>query len=147
MIRKIDINDFESIYNLGQTVNSNYINLYNLNDIINDGNQKIYVYIIEKKVVAFVHITVSFEEADIVDIVVLERFRHQNIGTKLINFVIVENNLSKLNLEVRESNAIAIAFYQKLEFKIIRKIKKYYRNEDALFMVKEVKNKWKMYIF
>ena len=140
MIRKMLITDFESIYKLGQKINSNYVKLYNLEEVINDGSQKIYVYIINTIVVGFIHIAVSFDEADIIDIVILDEYRRQNIGTELINFAIAENNLLKLNLEVRESNTDAIAFYQHLNFKKIRKIKHYYNGEDALFMIKEVTN-------
>ena len=140
MIRKMLVTDFNSIYRLGKKVNLNYVKLYNLEEIINDKSQKIYVYTVNNIVVGFIHITVSFDEADIIDIVILDECRRQNIGTKLINFVIAQNSLKKLNLEVRESNNGAIAFYQHLNFKKIRKIKDYYKGENAIFMIKEVTN-------
>ena len=35
----------------------------------------------------------------------------------MISYAIKDNNLKKINLEVRESNKIAIEFYQKMNFK------------------------------
>lgn len=138
MIRKMLPKDFEDIYKLGTILNQNYAQLYKLNNIINDNNQIIYVYVVNNNVVGFLHLTISFDEADIVDIITNKNYCNQGIGTNLINYAIKNNNLIKLNLEVRESNLNAIKFYQHLNFKIIRKIKKYYNNEDAFFMVKEI---------
>ena len=138
MIRKMLPSDYSLIYKLGSQLNINYAKLNKLDDIINDNNQKVYVYIINNNVVGFLHITISFDEADIVDIITSEEYRNHGIGNSLISYAIKDNNLKKINLEVRESNKIAIEFYQKMNFKKVRIIKKYYGSEDAFFMVKEI---------
>ena len=138
MIRKMLPSDYNSIYKLGAQLNINYAKLNKLDYIVNDNNQKVYVYIINNNVVGFLHITISFDEADIVDIITSEEYRNHGIGNSLISYVIKDNNLKKINLEVRESNKIAIEFYQKMNFKKVRIIKKYYGTEDAFFMVKEI---------
>mgnify|MGYP000022420744 FL=1 len=138
MIRKMLPSDYNFIYKLGAQLNINYAKLNKLDDIVNDNNQKVYVYIINNNVVGFLHITISFDEADIVDIITSEEYRNHGIGNSLISYAIKDNNLKKINLEVRESNKIAIEFYQKINFKKVRIIKKYYGTEDAFFMVKEI---------
>ncbi len=138
MIRKMLPSDYNSIYKLGAQLNINYAKLNKLDDIVKDNNQKVYVYIINNNVVGFLHITISFDEADIVDIITSEEYRNHGIGNSLISYAIKDNNLKKINLEVRESNKIAIEFYQKMNFKKVRIIKKYYGTEDAFFMVKEI---------
>ena len=138
MIRKMLPSDYNSIYKLGAQLNINYAKLNKLDDIVNDNNQKVYVYIINNNVVGFLHITISFDEADMVDIITSEEYRNHGIGNSLISYAIKDNNLKKINLEVRESNKIAIEFYQKMNFKKVRIIKKYYGTEDAFFMVKEI---------
>lgn len=138
MIRKMLPSDYNSIYKLGAQLNINYAKLNKLDDIVNDNNQKVYVYIINNNVVGFLHITISFDEADIVDIITSEEYRNHGIGNSLISYAIKDNNLKKINLEVRESNKIAIEFYKKINFKKVRIIKKYYGTEDAFFMVKEI---------
>lgn len=138
MIRKMLPSDYSLIYKLGVQLNINYAKLNKLDDIINDNNQKVYVYIINNNVVGFLHITISFDEADIIDIITSKEYRNHGIGNSLISYAIKDNNLKKINLEVRESNKIAIEFYQKMNFKKVRIIKKYYGSEDAFFMVKEI---------
>lgn len=138
MIRKMLPSDYNSIYKLGAQLNINYAKLNKLDDIVNDNNQKVYVYIINNNVVGFLHITISFDEADIIDIITSKEYRNHGIGNSLISYAIKDNNLKKINLEVRESNKIAIEFYQKMNFKKVRIIKKYYGTEDAFFMVKEI---------
>lgn len=138
MIRKMLPSDYSLIYKLGAQLNINYAKLNKLDDIINDNNQKVYVYIINNNVVGFLHITISFDEADIIDIITSKEYRNHGIGNSLISYAIKDNNLKKINLEVRESNEIAIEFYQKMNFKKVRIIKKYYGSEDAFFMVKEI---------
>lgn len=138
MIRKMLPSDYNSIYKLGAQLNINYAKLNKLDDIVNDNNQKVYVYIINNNVVGFLHITISFDEVDIIDIITSKEYRNHGIGNSLISYAIKDNNLKKINLEVRESNKIAIEFYQKMNFKKVRIIKKYYGTEDALFMVKEI---------
>lgn len=138
MIRKMLPSDYSLIYKLGSQLNINYAKLNKLDDIINDNNQKVYVYIINNNVVGFLHITISFDEADIIDIITSKEYRNHGIGNSLISYAIKDNNLKKINLEVRESNKIAIEFYQKMNFKKVRIIKKYYGSEDAFFMVKEI---------
>lgn len=138
MIRKMLPIDYNSIYKLGAQLNINYEKLNKLDDIVNDNNQKVYVYIINNNVVGFLHITISFDEADIIDIITSKEYRNHGIGNSLISYAIKDNNLKKINLEVRESNKIAIEFYQKMNFKKVRIIKKYYGTEDAFFMVKEI---------
>ena len=138
MIRKIITSDFPIVYKLGEEINENYSHVNNLTSIINDNNKIIYFYIINNAVVGFIHLTVSFDEADIVDIITDKKYRRRNIGTSLIKYVINDNNLKKMNLEVRENNQGAIDFYENLQFKKVRRIKNYYGTEDAIFMVKEI---------
>ncbi|OQC51453.1 MAG: putative N-acetyltransferase [Euryarchaeota archaeon ADurb.Bin023] len=53
---------------------------------------------------------------------------------KLIN-VYEKNGITRLKLEVRESNVAAISMYRKLGFKINNKLKHYYEDgEDGLLL-------------
>ena len=51
MIRKMLPSDYNSIYKLGAQLNINYEKLNKLDDIVNDNNKKVYVYIINFYVV------------------------------------------------------------------------------------------------
>lgn len=136
MIKEIDIGDKQSIYTLGKELNPKYISLYDIDEILKDKNQIIYGYYEDNNIIGFIHLTISFDEADIINVIVQKQYRNQGIGSSLISHSIKENKLQKLNLEVKESNNNAIKFYENLGFKKIRIIKNYYGNENAFFMVK-----------
>lgn len=136
MIKEIDIGDKQSIHTLGKELNPKYISLYDIDEILKDKNQIIYGYYEDNNIIGFIHLTISFDEADIINVIVQKQYRNQGIGSSLISHSIKENKLQKLNLEVKESNNNAIKFYENLGFKKIRIIKNYYGNENAFFMVK-----------
>ena len=82
------------------------------------------------------------DETDMMNLAVHPDFRRQGIAEALVNTLV--ENLKKmgsrcLTLEVRASNAPAIALYEKLGFAEIGRRKNYYRNprEDALILRKE----------
>ena len=82
------------------------------------------------------------DETDMMNVAVHPDFRRKGIAEALVNTLV--NNLKKmgsrcLTLEVRASNAPAIALYEKLGFAEIGRRKNYYRNprEDALILRKE----------
>ena len=71
-------------------------------------------------------------------IVVLEDSRKKGIATKLLKSM--ENkhkNAVNTTLEVRKSNNNAINFYKKNGFKEAAIRKNYYKDEDAILMIKE----------
>ena len=81
-------------------------------------------------------------EADVMNVAVHPDFRRQGIAELLCNALVNhlrQNQIHCLTLEVRASNAPAIALYEKLGFSEIGRRKNYYRNprEDALILRKE----------
>ena len=144
MINKIDIKDSDSFYKLGKELNDNFNNLYNLDELLKSKYDFIYGYYIDDNLVGFIHINKLYENMDIVNIVVSKEYRNKGIGTKLLNYT-VDNykDINNIMLEVRESNNTAIDFYKKNNFKIINVRKKYYGNEDALIMKRDVINEEK----
>ena len=81
-------------------------------------------------------------ETDMMNVAVHPDFRRRSIGEKLIETLVTELKAMEshcLTLEVRASNAPAIALYEKMGFSQIGLRKNYYRNprEDALILRKE----------
>ena len=83
-----------------------------------------------------------FPETDMMNIAVLPERRREGIAEVLVDSLIVElkrMGSQCLTLEVRASNAPAIALYEKKGFREVGRRKNYYRDprEDALILRKE----------
>lgn len=80
-----------------------------------------------------------YDRIEIDYIIVDPEYRKCGIATSLLNFM--ENlykGIKNITLEVRESNKEAINFYKKNGFKKITKRKNYYKDEDAILMIKNI---------
>lgn len=92
-------------------------------------------------VIAFGGMHIILDEGHIMNIAVLEKHRGRGIGTRLLSAMMqYAANLGAgyLTLEVRESNAAAIALYRAHSFVAVNRRKRYYENgEDALLMVSQ----------
>ena len=96
----------------------------------------------EGKVLGYVGSQTVMEETDMMNIAVHPDCRKQGIATGLIVGLVgalKQQGSHSLTLEVRASNAPAIALYEKLGFLQVGLRKNYYRNpkEDALILRKE----------
>ena len=87
-----------------------------------------------KKGFGFVEIENHFEITDIINIAVLDRFQHNGIGLKLLDYVIKNTDATKIMLEVNENNKKALNFYKKNKFIEINRRKNYYDGADAIIM-------------
>ena len=81
------------------------------------------------------------QEADMMNIAVAEGFRRRGIARNLVEELIRQLDAYQLTLEVRVSNAPAIAMYESMGFQQVGLRKNYYRKpkEDALILRKEWK--------
>lgn len=80
-----------------------------------------------------------FEQGDIINIAVAEKYRNAGVGAKMIESLIVaakQREICDLTLEVRESNERAIHLYEKYGFEKIGTRKNFYEKprENALIM-------------
>ena len=139
MISSVSINDNDRFIEIGLLVNDNFNKLFNLEYIINSDTEDVFGFYDNNKLVGFIHVLKTYECLEIINVVVDNDYRKQGIASKLINYVVdYYNDLEYILLEVNEHNDKAINLYNKLEFKVINVRKKYYGNDDALIMRKEV---------
>ena len=141
MVNKIGINDIDKFYELGLLVNSNFENLFNLKELLNNKYDYIFGYYDNNILVGFIHVNKLYENMDIINIVVDKDYRRRGIGNKLINYVVNEfSDVDSIMLEVNVNNTEAINLYNVNKFKVIHKRLNYYGEDDALIMKRDVKN-------
>lgn len=114
------------------------IEMYNNPDIY-----KIYVYLEEKEVLAYLLVMDSIDCYEILKIAVANNYRRMGHAKSLLEEIVIKEKVKKdIFLEVRESNIAAINFYKKNRFNQISIRKNYYKdnNENAIIMKLEVIN-------
>lgn len=138
MVRLANFKDLKSIIFLGSIIDPNFNKLFDLRKALKDKYTKIFVYEKESEIVGFLHITKLYETVEIINLAVLEAYRHQKIASNLIDYMMSEmvGESIKFILEVNVNNLAAINLYEKFGFKIANLRKHYYANEDAYLMIK-----------
>lgn len=81
--------------------------------------------------------TVAFGEAEIENIAVAPAFRRKGVGKALVNAL--KDKCEKVFLLVKETNTVAISFYNSLGFESVGVRRGYYRGINALIMELKVK--------
>ena len=99
----------------------------------------IFLVCVDEEVVGYVGMYLSFEEGEITNVAVTPSYRKRGCGNLLIRGIKEEakaRNAECIILEVRVSNAPAIALYQKHGFEQIGIRKNFYEypTEDAIIM-------------
>ena len=136
MIRKALYSDIDQINELGEELHKNFSKLFNISQMLEDKITKIFVYVINEKVVGFIIATCLYENVDILSIIVDKKYRRKHIATNLIDFLIdeVRNSCEIITLEVAIDNKPAIFLYKKFGFEVINVRKGYYHGIDAYLM-------------
>lgn len=139
MINNVKLEDLNDFNKLGFLANSNFSNLFDLEKLISSNIDYVLGYYESGKLVGFIHFTKLYETVDIVNVVVDENYRNNGIACSLINYIV--NNYEDINnimLEVNVNNVAAINLYLKNGFKEINRREKYYGDDDAIIMKRDV---------
>ncbi len=84
---------------------------------------------------------VLFDEAQILNVAVSEKFRKRGIGKNILDSLIscaAEKGAKTITLEVAHDNTRAISLYEKCGFSRVGVRKGFYAGKDAIAMLKEV---------
>ena len=136
MIVSFDNKYLVDLYKLGTLLHPNYSNLYN-EESLNGGVNRVFMYILDNKLIGFIHIQDLFDEVDIIDIIVDPSNRNKGYATKLLKYVFDYAKNKKVILEVSEDNTSALELYKKNNFQEINRRKGYYKGKDAIIMEKK----------
>ncbi len=138
-IRVIKKEDIKKIVYLEETFLGETLGEEMIESELDSKVTKFYVATINDEVVGYIGRYEFLGEVEILNFVVDETYQRQGIGQLLFNKIEEDiKDITKMTLEVRESNAKAINFYIKNGFKEIFIRKHYYKNgEDAKVLIKE----------
>lgn len=134
-ISNMTLNDFYEI----EPIYNKFDNFWKPNILkseLENENAKYIVYRLNNEIVGFAGIWFSVDDVHITNIVVHKDYRHQGIGSqlleKLIEFAKVKTSLT---LEVNTNNEIAYKLYLKYGFKNLGIRKKYYNGTDDAYIM------------
>ncbi len=142
-LSKMSIEDLKSIKNVLASEFDNFWSYDVLEEELECDNSYVIVAKVgENTIVGFAGLKVILDEADIMNIVVKKDFRHNGIGSVLLENLInysKDLNLKTITLEVNENNLSAIRLYDKFSFDKLGIRKNYYDGKsDAIIMSKKL---------
>ena len=137
MIRLAKIDDVDYINELGLLLNDNFKDTYDIKKYVDNQIDKVFVFE-DEQIKGFIIIEDLEEEIDILSIVVNPKYRRNHIATNLIDYVISNAKMTQkqIILEVASKNEGAINLYNNFGFKAINIRKNYYKDDDAIIMVR-----------
>jgi len=104
-----------------------------------EGGELVGYVVGEMREIMFSGVPHRFRVGHILNIAVESRHRRGGVGARLMKGIegrFVEENATRITLEVRESNTAARSFYQLQGFVEIGRVRAYYPDEDAVIMSK-----------
>ena len=142
IVRKLEVSDIVKLAKLENQVFSDAWSEDILNALIK--NSFDYAYIVQNskfEIIAYINYRIIIDEAELMRIAVLPKYRGQKIGDDLVMFKNIEQkNINIVRLEVRSSNISALKLYKSNGFIESGIRKDYYNNpnEDAIIMEKKI---------
>lgn len=138
-IDKMKISDFELIKN---NLKSDYDDFWSKEALEQELLNENRIYILAKdentnEILGFAGISIIFNEAELMNIVVKKNKRKHGIGKALLEKIInicIENNIEVVKLEVNENNISARNLYKSCGFIQTGKRERYYNNKDAAIL-------------
>lgn len=138
MIRKIKLDDIETIYYMGNQYEESFSKKYILEHYIDNASYVLLCYEYDNVIKGWIITTKLYETMEILLIYVDNKYRKQGIATKLLK-ALESYNVDNILLEVSVENHAALSLYKKLGYNIIAKRPKYYNGIDAHIMKKEIR--------
>ena len=143
IIRKMNLRDVSAIAELEKLC---FSDPWSENSIASEVENPLSYWLVAEingVVAGYVGSQTVLDASDMMNLAVAPDFRRKGIGQALVNALVEhlqKNNVIALLLEVRVSNAPAIALYESLGFEQVGRRPKYYHNprEDALILRKDL---------
>lgn len=136
-IKSMSLIDLKNIKDILETEFDDFWNYNILKEELMSENSRYIAAFLGNDIIGFAGIKITYDEADIMNIVTKKTYRQKGIGTILFNNLISickELKIKTLFLEVNEDNLPAISLYKKLGFSQISLRKNYYKDKNGIVM-------------
>ncbi len=141
-MEKMTLSDLDSISNILETEFDDFWNYNILKNELENENSIYITYKYQNEIIGFAGITIIIDTAELNNIVIKKAYRGKGFSKQLLQYLInisKSKNCTKFNLEVSESNKIAINLYKSFGFNQVGYRKNYYHGkEKALLFTKEL---------
>ena len=141
MIKELNIEDKEII----EKVEVTFPTFFSKNSIFESFKQnaftKYFIYMEKSNIIGIVNYYDLYDRFELAYIEVLEEYRNNKIGSKLMEYLIkIGNNksINNITLEVNINNKYAIELYKKYDFQIVATRKSYYDGVDGYLMERKM---------
>ena len=141
MIKELNIEDKEII----EKVEVTFPTFFSKNSIFESFKQnaftKYFIYMEKSNIIGIVNYYDLYDRFELAYIEVLEEYRNNKIGSKLMEYLIKIGNdksINNITLEVNINNKYAIELYKKYDFQIVAIRKSYYDGVDGYLMERKM---------
>lgn len=121
---------------ISSTNDYTYLNTLSDYKITDNAFNHILVYKDNNKILGFLDYSIMYERAEINYIFVIKEYRNKKIASKLLDYMLNNNDFDQITLEVNINNINAIKLYQKYGFKEVNIRKGYYNGVDGILMLR-----------
>lgn len=144
MISIAKVNDVDRIYSLSSSlITDPQLSKDDILRYVDDKNILMLVLQDGEMIIGYSIIRLSIDEAEIDEIGIDKNYQGKGYGKTLLKEVehqLYQRGVKRVLLEVREKNLTAISLYEKSGYQIYKRREKYYLDDNALCMHKEIKD-------
>lgn len=140
IINKVNFSDLNQISEIDDQNKENF-SVEEFKKCLNLQHYLFYKLNFDDEIKGFFIFLISGNDIEIIKLVVDKKHHHNGWGSKMLNFIIdygICNNYENVFLEVNSNNIKAYNLYKKYGFQLIRIIKNYYGQEDAVVLQRQL---------
>jgi ribosomal-protein-alanine N-acetyltransferase len=138
-VRRVEVSDAPNVYAVEKACFHDPYSQAYLNDLIRAQQDYFFVAADGGEIVGYAVASVKGTEGHVASVAVDPRHRRKRVGTALLSAVtakLTAEGVKQIQLEVRKGNAGAIAFYERMGYRMISEIRRYYADAEDAWVLK-----------
>jgi ribosomal-protein-alanine N-acetyltransferase len=140
-VRRVEVSDAPGVYAVERACFHDPYTKGFLNDLIKTWQEQFFVATDDGEIIGYAVGSADGREGHIVSVAVDPRHRRKQVGTALLRALtakLTAEGVKEIQLEVRKGNAGAIAFYQRMGYRITSEIRHYYGDGEDAWVLRQL---------